>query len=71
MWEDFQVNIHGKTGCMVNVGDTSRLSQHVLDTLKDEESLNQLKRNARLHAQNFSKEVVIPRYIDVYSSLIQ
>ena len=66
-----EVNIQGETGYMVNVGDTSRLSQHVLDALKDEESLNQLKKNARLHAQNFSKEEVIPRYIDVYSSLIQ
>ncbi len=64
-----EVNKHGFSGYLANVGDTETMTNYTLDILKSEENLNTFRTNARLHASIFSKEKIVPLYENLYASL--
>lgn len=62
-----EINIHGKTGFMANVGDVEAMSKYAIDILKDEEALNAMKDNAYAQACAFDIQNIIPQYETLYS----
>lgn len=63
-----EVNIHGKTGYLSNLGDVEDMAKNAISILKDAKTLNAFKENAKVHAKQFSLENILPVYEDIYTS---
>lgn len=63
-----EVNIHGETGYLSNLGDVKDMAKNAISILKDDATLLKFKENARKHTKKFSLESVLPIYEDIYQS---
>jgi N-acetyl-alpha-D-glucosaminyl L-malate synthase BshA len=65
-----EVNTHGVTGYLSNVGDVEDMGRNALLILKDEDTLNVFRKNALERAKDFSLERVLPMYEAVYQEVL-
>jgi glycosyltransferase involved in cell wall biosynthesis len=65
-----EINIHGVTGYLTEVGDVDAMAAFSLALLQDEEKLAQFKKNALAQAEKFNINNIIPMYEKLYASLI-
>ncbi|VAW25700.1 UDP-N-acetylglucosamine:L-malate glycosyltransferase [hydrothermal vent metagenome] len=65
-----EVNVHGVTGFLSNVGDTDDMAKNGIYILKDFDKLQQFKQNALDQAKKFSLENVLPAYKEIYREVI-
>lgn len=65
-----EVNEHGFSGFLSNVGDTKDMTEHALEILASPESLAQFKSQAREQAIKFDLPEILPHYISLYESLL-
>lgn len=65
-----EVNIHGKTGFLSNVGDVEEMAANALKLLKDEKLLKEFKNNAYERAKKFDVNVILPQYEKIYQQLV-
>ena len=65
-----EVNKHGVTGFLSNVGDVKSMANHVLNILESDENLATFKRNAKHHSLQFSLDKIIPVYENIYSAAL-
>ena len=63
-----EVNIHGKTGYVCEVGDVEQMSAYALNLAQDEELLRSMKANALESAKRFDLPEVVPIYERLYES---
>ncbi|MFY9243986.1 MAG: N-acetyl-alpha-D-glucosaminyl L-malate synthase BshA [Polaribacter sp.] len=63
-----EVNIHGETGFLSNLGDVEDMAKNAISILKDDVTLQRFKQNAKEHAKKFSLENILPVYEDIYKS---
>ena len=63
-----EVNIHGKTGYLSNLGDVNDMAKNAISILKDDSILETFKANAKAHTKLFSLENILPVYEDLYKS---
>ncbi|PKH51078.1 N-acetyl-alpha-D-glucosaminyl L-malate synthase BshA [Tenacibaculum sp. Bg11-29] len=63
-----EVNIHGKTGYLSNLGDVDDMAKNAIKILRDTTVLNQFKMNAKEHIKLFSLENILPVYEAIYKS---
>jgi N-acetyl-alpha-D-glucosaminyl L-malate synthase BshA len=61
-----EVNIHGSTGFLSNVGDVESMSKNAIYLLQDPEKLAQFRINALERAKYFSLERILPMYEALY-----
>lgn len=61
-----ELNRHGYSGFISDVGDTESMTDYVLDILKSKETLEQFRTNAREHAKLFAIENIVPMYEELY-----
>ncbi len=66
-----EVNQHGVSGFLSNVGDIDDMALKALEILKDNDTLNRFKKNAFEHSLNFSIEAILPKYEALYNRLIK
>lgn len=66
-----EINIHGKTGFLSDVGDVQDMSQHAIHILKDKERLQGFKDAALAHARTFEKSHIIPMYEALYDKVLK
>jgi N-acetyl-alpha-D-glucosaminyl L-malate synthase BshA len=64
-----EVNVHGVTGYLSNVGDVEDMAKNVLKIVKDDATLLQFKQNAKEHTKQFSIKNILPVYEEIYESL--
>ncbi|NNC69506.1 MAG: N-acetyl-alpha-D-glucosaminyl L-malate synthase BshA [Flavobacteriaceae bacterium] len=64
-----EVNLHGETGFLSNVGDIEEMAKNAISILEDDQRLATFKANARNFAQRFSLEKVLPVYEDMYKEV--
>ena len=62
-----EVNIHGETGFLSDVGDTDSMAKNGIYILENEERLATFKANAYKQAQKFSLPNILPTYKKVYN----
>ncbi len=62
-----EVNIHGVTGYMADVGDVKTMSEYAIELLSDEEKLLKFKQAAYEQACTFDIHNIIPIYEKLYS----
>lgn len=65
-----EVNIHGETGFLSDVGDVEDMAKNALEIFKDEETLKVFKANALKRAHVFDLEKILPMYEKIYFDLV-
>lgn len=65
-----EVNLHGYTGFLSNVGDVKDMAKNAITILKDDQTLEQFKTNASLHSEKFTLERILPQYLNVYERVL-
>ncbi|MGK0326194.1 MAG: N-acetyl-alpha-D-glucosaminyl L-malate synthase BshA [Polaribacter sp.] len=63
-----EVNIHGKTGFLSDLGDVEDMAKNAIFILKEDAILDQFKKNAKEHTKRFSLQNILPVYEDIYKS---
>ena len=64
-----EVNIHGYSGFLSNVGDIDDMAINALSLLKDDTRMLQFKNQARIQASKFDIKQILPMYENLYSRL--
>ena len=65
-----EVNIHGITGFLSEVGDIESMSNFAIELLTDDEKLSAFKTNALLQARRFDITNILPEYESYYEEVI-
>ena len=63
-----EINLHGKTGFLSNVGDYEDMAKNAISILKDQATLEQFKINAKNHTKHFLLKNILPVYEDIYKA---
>lgn len=66
-----EVNIHGKTGYLSNVGDVDDMAKNAISILSDDEKLKQFRRNAKAQAELFDIDNILPQYEEYYETILK
>ncbi|MDX1407209.1 MAG: N-acetyl-alpha-D-glucosaminyl L-malate synthase BshA [Saprospiraceae bacterium] len=64
-----ELNIHGKTGYLSEVGDVDDMAHNAISLLKDPELLKQFRKNAYDRAREFDIGEILPRYEQYYEKI--
>ena len=63
---------HGKGGYLAEVGDIETMARYAIELLSDEAYLNQMGKQARLHAEShFCSNEIIPQYEEFYRRVLE
>ncbi|MEY4626309.1 MAG: N-acetyl-alpha-D-glucosaminyl L-malate synthase BshA [Bacteroidota bacterium] len=65
-----EVNVHGVTGFLSDVGDVDSMAQHAITLLKDPDMLKTFRKNALLQAHNFDLKSILLQYEAVYKRVV-
>lgn len=65
-----EVNVHGITGFLSDVGDVDSMAQHAITLLKDPDMLKTFRKNALLQAHNFDLKSILLQYEAVYERVV-
>ena len=65
-----ELNIHGQTGFMSEVGDIDSMLVNSLEILKDE-NLETFKKNAKERAMEFDIQKILPQYESAYNEVLE
>ncbi len=63
-----EVNIHGKTGFLSNLGDIADMAKNAILIAKEAATLEVFKQNAKKHTKQFTLESILPVYEEIYRS---
>ncbi|MFN4915239.1 MAG: N-acetyl-alpha-D-glucosaminyl L-malate synthase BshA [Sphingomonadales bacterium] len=61
-----EVNVHGVTGYLSNVGDVADMANNAVKMLENEEVLKTFKRNALQRAKEFDLDKIMNDYLEIY-----
>ena len=61
-----ELNVHGYTGFLSNVGDVDDMAKNAISLLSDEIKLAEFKHNALTHAKKFDIHKIMPLYENYY-----
>jgi len=65
-----ELNVHGKTGYLCEVGDIESYARYAIELLSNEEKLNTFRANALEHSKNYSIDIILPQYEEYYQEVI-
>ncbi|MBW2937883.1 N-acetyl-alpha-D-glucosaminyl L-malate synthase BshA [Aureisphaera sp. CAU 1614] len=65
-----EVNEHGISGYLNEIGDVEGMAAHALAILKDEDTLKQFKKRAKESATKFQTDNIVPLYEAVYEKAL-
>ena len=63
-----EVNIHGKTGFLSDLGDVADMAKNAILIAKEAATLEVFKENAKKHTKQFTLESILPVYEEIYRS---
>ena len=66
-----ELNIHGETGFIAEIGDINRMAKYAVDLLTNEKKYKLFQENARKRACEFSDEKIIPLYEGFYEKVMK
>jgi N-acetyl-alpha-D-glucosaminyl L-malate synthase BshA len=65
-----EVNIHGFSGYLSNVGDVDDMAKNAISILKDDATLAKFKANAYEQAKKFNIDKILPMYEKLYEEVL-
>jgi len=66
-----EVNIHGETGYLSDVGNVEEMGYYAVSILKDDAVLQQFRANALAQAKRFDIDVILPIYEAYYEEILK
>ncbi len=66
-----EVNIHGVTGFLSDVGDVDDMAKNAITILSDDAVLAEFRANALAQAKRFDIEEILPLYEAYYESILK
>jgi glycosyltransferase involved in cell wall biosynthesis len=66
-----EINVHGETGYLTEVGDTDAMAGYVMELFTNDEKLKQFKQNALKQANRFKIADIIPMYEALYEKVLK
>jgi len=66
-----EVNIHGKTGYLSELGDVEDMAANAISILQDEQKLHQFRHNALEQARCFDINTILPQYEQYYEEVVK
>lgn len=66
-----EVNIHGETGFLSDVGDVDSMGRHAVELLSDPEMLERFKTQAYERAKGYDIQHILPLYEKIYESVLK
>ncbi len=66
-----EVNIHGETGFLSDVGNVDEMAENAIRILKDEEILRTFRKNALAQAKRFDIKNILPKYEAYYEHILK
>ena len=66
-----ELNIHGKTGFLDDVGDVEGMAAHAIEILSSDEVLEQFRSAAFAQAKRFDIRVIVPQYEAYYEKVLE
>lgn len=66
-----EVNIHGQTGFLSNVGDVDDMAANALTILESEDTLQRFRSEAKKQAKRFDIDIVLPQYEEYYEEILR
>ena len=66
-----EVNIHGETGYLCELGDVDAMGDYSLKILKNQDLHNELSANARKRAEQFEQSKIVEEYEAYYKRVVQ
>lgn len=65
-----ELNRHGVSGLMSDVGDVNEMAKQVLYLIETPERLNKFKRQAKERSESFNLQAVLPQYEAIYEHVL-
>lgn len=65
-----EVNIHGETGYLSEIGDVDDMAQNALSILSDADTHSRFRANAFKKAQEFNVKNILPQYVALYERVL-
>ncbi|MCF1422061.1 N-acetyl-alpha-D-glucosaminyl L-malate synthase BshA [Mangrovimonas futianensis] len=65
-----EVNKHGYSGFLSDVGDVDDMAKHALTILKDQKTLDKFKHQAEMQASQFDIHKIVPQYEAIYEETL-
>ena len=66
-----EVNTHGVSGYLSNVGDIEDMATNAISILKDDDTLQKFKKQAKKSAARFDTDNIVPFYEEIYKQAVQ
>jgi len=66
-----EVNIHGETGYLADVGEINTMAQYAISILKEESVLQRFRANALAQAKRFDLQSILPQYEAYYEHILE
>ncbi len=66
-----ELNIHGETGYLCDLGDTDAMGEYAVSILQDDELQKKIANNARKRAEVFELNIVVDQYVALYNRLLE
>jgi len=65
-----ELNIHGETGYIAEIGDIDRMAKYSIELLTNEKKYELFASNARNRAETLSEEKIVPEYEKFYEKIL-
>jgi N-acetyl-alpha-D-glucosaminyl L-malate synthase BshA len=65
-----ELNLHGETGYIAEIGDVERMSKYIIELLLNQKKFDLFKINARKRAEYFREEKIVPLYEKFYEKIL-
>jgi len=66
-----EVNVHGVTGYLSNVGDVEDMAKNALKIVSSEANLEEFRKNSLLRALDFDLDKILPMYENLYIEVVE
>ncbi|MEM1217404.1 MAG: glycosyltransferase, partial [Bacteroidota bacterium] len=66
-----EVNIHGETGYLADVGDVETMAKYAISILQEEAVLQRFRANALAQAKRFDLQNILPQYEAYYEHILE
>jgi len=65
-----ELNVHGESGYIAEIGDVERMAKYAIDLLSNEKKYQLFAKHARERAEEFSEDRIVPKYEAYYEKII-
>ena len=65
-----ELNLHGETGFIAEIGDVDRMARYAIDLFGNEKKFEIFCSNARKRAEEFSEDKIVPLYEKYYKKIL-